>query len=757
MPARADEAELAKALRELRAGVFPLESAEAKELRQMLGKEVRARRDAANRRESAAWDAIATKEEWEKYRDQRLEALRRSLGCFPPVPKDLHIRTTGKFDGDGFTILNLVYESRPGLLVTANLYQPKTATASMPGIIICHSHHNPKTQGELQDMGMTWARQGCLVLVPDQLGHGERRQHPFTDATKYPGRFRPGRQDYYFRYNAGIQLDLIGESLIGWMVWDLMRGVDLLLQQHGIDPKRIILLGAVAGGGDPCAVTAALDRRIAAAVPFNFGGPQPESRFPLPKDARRTFNYAGGGSWESTRNLRLSCRDGFLPWVIVGGIAPRGLSYAHEFSWDREQDPVWKRLERIYSFYGASDHLAFVAGRGSVSGKPPESTHCNNIGPVHRQPIYPSFLKWFKMPAPDREYRQQISSKELLCIKPESGIEMKPLHVLAREIARERAAAFRQSLAAMSAGERRGLIRAQWSKLLGEVAPRKATPVRTERAPGKIDIGWILLRENSQTPEHPIEIPLLLLLPPGKGKHATVVGVAQHGKQAFLRQRAETIARLLTAGISVCLADVRGTGETRPAADSRGRQSASTAISSTELMLGGTLVGARLRDLRSVIDFLGRTTADRTRIALWGDSFAPVNPPDCRVAVPLDADKLPASSEPLGGLLALFGALHEKDIRAVYARGGLASFGSILDSPFCHLPHDAIIPGALTAGDLPDVAGALSPCPVLLEAMVTGLNQSLSAPPPAPGDNVTIRLTPSSGREVADWLIRQLK
>ncbi len=88
----------------------------------------------------------------------------------------------------------------------------------MPGIVIIHSHHNPKTQGELQDMGMTWARAGCLVLVPDQLGHGERRQHPFVDAKSYPKPFKVGRQDYYFRYNLGVQLQLIGDSLMGWMV-----------------------------------------------------------------------------------------------------------------------------------------------------------------------------------------------------------------------------------------------------------------------------------------------------------------------------------------------------------------------------------------------------------------------------------------------------------------------------------------------------------------------------------------------------------
>ena len=109
----------------------------------------------------------------------------------------------------------------------------------MPGILLCHSHHNPKTQGELQDMGMTWARQGYLVLVMDQLGHGKRRQHPFRSPADYAGPFEVNRQDYHFGYNVGIQLQLIGGSLMGWMVWDLRRGVDLLLARHGIDPGTL--------------------------------------------------------------------------------------------------------------------------------------------------------------------------------------------------------------------------------------------------------------------------------------------------------------------------------------------------------------------------------------------------------------------------------------------------------------------------------------------------------------------------------------
>lgn len=41
--------------------------------------------------------------------------------------------------------------------------------------MIAHAHHRDKSQGEMQDMGMTWARAGCLVLVIDQVGYGQRR------------------------------------------------------------------------------------------------------------------------------------------------------------------------------------------------------------------------------------------------------------------------------------------------------------------------------------------------------------------------------------------------------------------------------------------------------------------------------------------------------------------------------------------------------------------------------------------------------
>jgi hypothetical protein len=55
-----------------------------------------------------------TREQWETYRDERIERLRRSLGEFPAPPARLNVRVTGTLAGDGFRIENVVYESQPG-------------------------------------------------------------------------------------------------------------------------------------------------------------------------------------------------------------------------------------------------------------------------------------------------------------------------------------------------------------------------------------------------------------------------------------------------------------------------------------------------------------------------------------------------------------------------------------------------------------------------------------------------------------------
>jgi dienelactone hydrolase len=734
---KADQ-ELIDALQKLDARVFKPDSADLK----LRGDMLRQLRDDVNKKDVEAWRNIKTKADWEKLRDDRLAKLRASLGTFPQVPKTVKVVTTKKLQGEGFTVENILYESRPNFYVTANLYVPEKTDQPMPGFIIIHSHHNPKTQGELQDMGMIWARQGCLVLVPDMVGHGERRQHAFADAKAYPEKFAVSRQDYWFRYNTAMQLHLVGESLMGWMVWDLMRGLDVLYQRPNIDKSKIMVFGSVAGGGDPCAVFAALDQRVTSAAPFNFGGPQPETRFPLPEDADLNFNYLGGGSWESTRNLRLSARDGFLPWLIVGSLAPRGLIYSHEFAWDEKRDPVWTRFQKIWGFYDAADKLASAKGRGSVKGQPPESTHCNNIGAEHRKPIYPTLKQWFGLPVPIPEYKKRFDSSELQCWTDDARKTLQPkmVHELIQQ-----------------APQRRPLVEAgsprdDWMAALG-ISPRSKgaellrnpgqAQVEIERVPADLPtLNKEAFRAERIIVRHlgdpTLAVPAVILRMTGKVKISQVViGIAQEGKAGFLKHRPETIAHLIRNKVAVCLVDLRGTGET--AGDGRGRQSGATGYSATLLMHGQTTPGVQLQELAAVMNALPKL--GYTSIALWGDSFAEPNDPKMNFVHPLDASKLPRQCEPTGNMLALLGGLFGDDVKAVYTRGGLVNFRSLLDSPYCYFPHDAVIPGVLKVVELDTLAAAVSAKRGLrLEAMVDGLNRRVD------------QKGPSSPAEVAAWL-----
>jgi dienelactone hydrolase len=709
-----------------------------------IDRDLQQRSDAANARNRAEWAKVDSKAGWEAFRDERIARLRAALADFPTAPAPLVVHSSGVIRGERFRIEKLVYESRPGVWVPAHLYCPDPPRDSMPALMIAHSHHRDKPQSELQDMGMTWARAGCLVLVIDQTGHGERRAHPFHRAEDFPKPFQVSRQDYRFRYDSGVQLHLLGDSLMGWMAWDWMRAVDLLLDRPGIDPRRIAILGAVAGGGDPAGVAAALDPRIAACAPFNFGGPQPESRFPLPDDAETRFNLLGGAYWESTRGLRLGGRDDFFPWVIVASTAPRPLIHAHEFAWDEARDPAWSRYRKIWGdFYGAADKLAAAHGKGTLKQQPPEASHCTNIGRFHRRMIHPAFARWFDIRVEEAdEYSQPLDSAQLVCWTPELRRQLGPLsfNEALRSLGNERVARLTASLATKRLPEQRQMLRDAWTKRLGAQPP--ATPPRVVASatdPAANPATNPAAKPATMAPrvertvlevEPGIVVPVMILTaakraPDQPGR--AVVAIAESGKAAFLSERGAAIQELLGRGFLVALPDLRGIGETGWRG-SRGREAATTDRSASLQLYGESFVGQRLRDLRAVLTHLrARRDVSPTKIGLWAESFAEPNAADAAFSVPHGVDGWPRFAEPGCGLVALLAAVFDERLAAVQVTGGLVAYRAVLEHHAVLVPHDAIVPGMLPAGDLRDLAAAIAPRPLRIAAAVDHLNRVASA------------------------------
>ncbi len=681
----------------------------------MLEQQIKARALTSLEAEKRDREQLKTRADWERFRDPKLKALAGFIGPFP-ARSPLQTKVGKEFQGRGYRRQDLVYQSRPGMWVTANLYLPAKPQGAMPGIVIIHSHHRPRTQAELQDMGILWARAGCAVLIMDQIGHGERLQ-------TYPW----NREGYNSRYVMGMQLYLAGESLIKWIVWDVMRGVDLLVERPDVDKSKIILLGAVAAGGDPAAVTAALDSRIAAVVPFNFGEA-------TPRDGGRNGRWPQGladpgwGTWESTRNLPGSIVGQYFPWVIDASVAPRRFVYSFEMGWQVERQPAWERYRKVFGFYDATDRLAEAHGLGEFPG-PGE---CANIGPSQRRTLYPTFQKWFGIPIPASEPDDRRPEDELASLTPEiaSQIGMRSLHDLAREAAVAKLNAARAEVAKLAPQARRQWLQARLSAKLGSIEPSL-----TPKAASQWNRPWKNATVEGITleTEPGIVVPLLLLRPSstGSGRTAVVVAISEGGKEGFFDYRSREIEALLKSGIAVCLPDLRGTGETAPDFR-RGPSSSEVSLAATELMLGNTLLGARLKDLRTVVAYLGsRPELDAQRMAVWGDSFAPVNPrqglldeaPGFRIG-----PMIQHQAEPLGGVLAILGALYEDRLRTVAIRGGLIGYVSILDDAFAYVPEDVVVPGILEAGDLGDAAATLAPRPLLLEGLVDGKNRLAQEP-----------------------------
>jgi hypothetical protein len=371
---------------------------------------------------------------------------------------------------------------------------------------------------------------------------------------------------------------------------------------------------------------------------------------------------------------------------------------------------VWKRFEKIWSFYDADNRKVVAHGRGTLRGNLPTDSHCGNIGAFHRRMIHPALNEWFSIKSsPETEYSERLSSSDLMCWTPElkAQLKPKPLH---------------QILAQRNQGERqrsRDELQAAWRRLLKldtGVANDGAAPKASAWMDGDLRGVKLEFTGDIPTAAH------LILPANANGKVPVVMAIAQGGQQHFLQQRSDEVAALLAANIGVCLVDVRGTGETSPGRDG-GQYSGRTSYSASQLMLGRPLLAGQLADLQRVMKYLReREELDGAHVALWADSAAKPLAADAPFKYPRRIDR-PGEAEPGAATLALVAALFDDKFAGVYTSGGLVSFSSVLESPFVQVPHDAIIPGVLSAqADLPAVAKAIS-APVQLAAQVDGRNR----------------------------------
>lgn len=196
--------------------------------------------------------APATIDEWQQRRQLLREHLERAWGGFPEIDCALEPRKLGEFQRDGYRVEKLIFQTRPGLWMTANAYVPDQP-GKHPAILHVHGHwKGAKQDPTVQARCIGCVKLGFFVLCVDACGAGERAIG--TKLGEYHGAM------------TAATLYAVGIPLSGLQVYENRRAVDYLRQRPEVDAERIGVTGA-SGGGNQSMYAGAFDERLRCVVP----------------------------------------------------------------------------------------------------------------------------------------------------------------------------------------------------------------------------------------------------------------------------------------------------------------------------------------------------------------------------------------------------------------------------------------------------------------------------------------------------------
>jgi len=204
--------------------------------------------------------ALRTADDVAKYSANVRATLLDIVGGMPDTTAPLNARITRTQQRDGYRIEHLIYESLPGLLVTALVYVPDGA-GPFPAVLGTAGHSDvSKAEPVYQNAWVSFARRGFVVLAYDPPGQGERLE--YFDPAKGTSRVGVGTREHSM---TGQQLLLTGSHLARYMVQDGRRAMDYLRTRPDVDASRVAVAGN-SGGGTQAAYLAAFEPRLAAIV-----------------------------------------------------------------------------------------------------------------------------------------------------------------------------------------------------------------------------------------------------------------------------------------------------------------------------------------------------------------------------------------------------------------------------------------------------------------------------------------------------------
>lgn len=613
---------------------------------------------AAERRKLYRMEKLKTKADAEAYVKEVRDRIRQ---CFGPEPQrtPLNARVTGVVERDTHRVEKVIFESRPGFPITANLYLPKGKEGPFPGVVgSCGHSSNGKAAKEYQSFAQGLARLGMICLIFDPIGQGERLQYPDEHLKSKVG---VGVMEHL---HGGNQQFLVGEFFGSWRAWDGIRALDYLLTRPEVDKNHLGITGN-SGGGTMTTWLCGVEQRWTMAAPSCFVTTfRRNLENELPADTEQCPPGCLAQGLDHDDFLAVQAPK---PVII--------LAKERDYFDVRGSEEAFARLKKLYALLGAEENIRLFTG---------PTTH--GYTQENREAMY----GWFQRavtgakgePPEIKEPELIIETDETLYCTPRGQVSELPGTKNIFQFTSEQS----QTLA-----KRRGQISGDRLKRALSQAlrlPRQQEDIPDYRIwrylgsrgyPSTSAIAYAVTTEpDIQSIVYRLTSEAWYSRPP-KASPRAVFYVSHLSSDAELREEPlikELIQAEPESAFYTC--DVRGIGESQP--DTCGPDSFHSPYGSDyfyaihSVMLGEPYIGQKTFDVLRVLQWL--VSLGHTEIHLAGKGW--------------------------GALSATFAAVLSDSVKQVTLKNSLTSYSACAESEDYHWPMSTLPTHVLQAFDLPD-------------------------------------------------------
>jgi len=595
-------------------------------------------------RRNATLAKLTTAQDWKRHADVIRKSMSTWTGPFPERTP-LNVRVTGTIQRPEYTVQKILYESRPGFLVSANLHLPKGYEGRRPAVlnVIGHSPAGKATD-KVQRRGIAQARKGFVALTIDTIGQGERQVPDYARAGRPPGNAHQ---------IIGTQAFLAGTHVFSLMVWDVIRAVDYLVSRPDVDPERIACTGC-SGGGMMTTYMLPFEPRITVAVPA-----------------------CNPNTWSHRvhANLATDHEQVFFS-AFVAGIDPRG-------------DPLFCQVPKPLQINATSeDTLNPTAGVWELSawldkayaahGEPEkfettmiEAPHGYNL--EQRELAYAWMLKWLGGDAADsREGDFPVEDERDTWSTPQGNVyadgQSRQPHALILDYLQKHRPSWAPVESESDLVKHKKRLQGLIEFDLPHEPPVSEVEVKASRLSGDLKLTPIVL-----SPEKGIVLPGIWVESATAPARSPVILYLHDGGKTNLAQETILDRLVLTEGYRILAVDLRGMGETAPGEEGK----------FWDFLAGRPILAQRVGDVRLILAWLSQPQAGADGVTVWAQGVS--------------------------ALCAALAATLEDNVTGLVLEEPLLCFESIVTVKVPAYRHKIMVPGVLESFDLPQVYQALAP------------------------------------------------